>query len=86
MTTTLKALLFGSAIALTSLAVIEFAVATANPVVKLEPVVVTAKRLPVETDVIKLPTVLVTATKAQALAAAVEESSKQAAAELPSRL
>jgi hypothetical protein len=86
MTTTLKALLIGSAIALTSLAVIEFAVATANPVVKLEPVVVTAKRLPVQTDVIKLPTVLVTASKAEALAAAAEESSKQAAAELPSRL
>jgi hypothetical protein len=86
MNTTLKALLIGSAFALATVAGIEAVAAPAQPVVKLETVVVTAKRLPVQTDVIKLDTVLVTASKAQALAAAAEENSKQAAAALPNQI
>jgi hypothetical protein len=78
MNTTRKALLFGTVIAAASMAALH-AATPAAPVVKLASVVVTAKRLPVQQDVIKLDTVLVTATRQDVLAAQQEEASKQAA-------
>jgi hypothetical protein len=77
MNTTVKALIVGTVIAAATATALH--AATLTPVVKLEPVIVTAKRLPVQQEVIKLDTVLVTATKEQALAAQQEEASKQAA-------
>jgi Flp pilus assembly protein CpaB len=78
MKTTSKALMFGVAMAAAGLGVLA-AVMPAAPVVKLEPVVVTAQRLPVG-EVVKLATVEVTASRAQVLAAQALEAGKQAAA------
>jgi hypothetical protein len=78
MKSTAKALIFGVAMAAAGLGVIA-AVTPASPVVKLDPVVITAKRLPAE-EVVKLATVEVTASRAQVLAAQALEAGKQAAA------
>jgi hypothetical protein len=79
MNTTLKALIVGTVIATTGLVAVA-SLPPAVPVYKLDSVVVTAKRLPVERDVIRLATVEVTASRADVMAAQAEENSKQAAA------
>jgi hypothetical protein len=80
MNTTVKALVFGVAVAAAGLGAIAVA-APAAPVIKLDAVVVTAKRLPTQ-EAVRLATVEVTASRAQVLAAQALEASKQAAANL----
>jgi hypothetical protein len=79
MNATTKALMFGAAIALAGLGAVS-ALTQHTAVVKLEPVVVTAKRLPAQEQIVKLGTVEVTASRVQLLAAQAQEDSKQAAA------
>jgi outer membrane cobalamin receptor len=83
MNQTTKALVAGSVITALGLVAATLMVPKA-PAVKLATVVVTAQRLP-SPQVVKLATVEVHASRADMLAAQVQESSKQAAIVLPSR-
>jgi hypothetical protein len=76
MTTTVKALIVGTALALSALATAQVALQPA--VTKLDSVVVAAQRLPAQPGVVILDSVVVTATRAEALAAQFEEATKQA--------
>jgi hypothetical protein len=78
MNKTVKALIFGSTIAAVGLSAAVVLMPPA-PVVKLQPVVVTAQRMPAK-DVVRIATVEVTASRAQVLAAQTQEAGKQAAA------
>lgn len=78
MNTTSKALIFGTAVAALGLGAAVLMLPKA-PVVKLEPVVVTAQRAPVA-QVVRFATVEVTASRAQAVALSAQEQTKQAAA------
>ncbi|MFM2398915.1 MAG: hypothetical protein RL341_1072 [Pseudomonadota bacterium] len=76
MSTTVKALIVGTTLALTGVTLLQnFAAA---PVARLEPVVVSAKRVAVQPQVVTLDAVLVTATRADVMAAQLQEATKQA--------
>jgi hypothetical protein len=80
MSTTAKALIIGTFVALAGLVLLQLTVRA--PVAQLEPVVVTAKRPAAEPRLIQLAPVSVTATREQAQAARLEEATKQANASL----